>query len=173
MFLNYLIKKNKSKVLIIPIVLIFLFINILFNLFLPYIPLENHFTNFKTIDEIVKYKYPKANIVDKFEYQDYGYVIAEVGDYVLIDTYNKVNGKWKYSKYFDNVNSEEIDDCSVFKFDKSMALVSVVCTNKHKISDSLNNEFKSQKLKNYYAYYNVVENIKEGYFITIDDKIID
>ena len=94
-------KKFKIFLLIISI--------ILFNIIYCF-PIEKYFMNFKKVDDAFKYYFPTSEIIKKYEYTDYAYIIfydknPTRGDSLKATYITKTNDRWK----IDNILNKNCD----------------------------------------------------------------
>ena len=145
---NY-VNHGKIKNIIYIITIIALFISICIY------PIENNLLKFKSIDKAFKYYYPTAKILNKYDYEEYAYIVYKDIKYdspglmYLI----KENGTWKINNLLTkgNAKSKIYTGCfiSIIKLPKMNSTGIIVHHSvikkleDGKISDSLSSDFET------------------------------
>lgn len=134
-----------------------------------FVPFENSFVKYKTIEDNVNYFFPKFKIKEKFVYDDFAYILLKSDKEIVFTYLIKENNSWKLNNLFtkNQGNFSRIEyNISAFKTnipDKESRAVMIICnlpkTRKNEINDSI--------LSNIYTYNDSNESTIMNTYINI------
>lgn len=173
---KFFIREQISKKMILPIFSIIM-------LFIILVPFEKFFLKFSSVESVFKYYFPGHSLIEKYEYDDYAYLLYFDNKSTSTFLYfKKNNGYWEYSRKYGLESKLGVYDdrylVTISKIDdKDVTGVCIIIPKylekKHNVSDSLNSDFKEVVYDkgNVYAYIAIIDSdLTDEYTLIVNNK---
>lgn len=139
------------------------------------LPYDKLLFKFNSIEKLFNYYYPKVDVLEKYEYKDYAYVLYHEDNSYSFVNLKKDDNKWNLKNSIFTQGRGKVENGYIFAIneikDKNVIGIFILTLGEEiDVTDTLGTKFKETKNETSIYYIAIIENYDDNYKVIINDE---